>query len=344
MPDPDLPVVVAPKRRWFRSLWTFFLVLVFLGVIAVNGAAFLAAHAMTHYVSHADRPHFHVPMTTWEKTRLFLGTLSLPRPVNVTTPADRHLDYETLNFPGAHGLRLEVWRIPGEDGKPVALLFPGYCGSKDSLLTYAREFHGLGYECWLVDFHGVGGSQGSTTTIGWDEADDVAAASREVARLRPDAPQVFFGMSLGAAAILRAEHLHTVQPAALILESPYDRLLTTVSHRITALGIPAFPMADLLAFWGGKQLGFDAFAMNPVDYARDVNCPTLLMDGDRDYRVGLRNERAIATALGSHGTFELIPNAGHAFYLQREPTVWRQSVHSFLSHVPMAALNATFSR
>jgi hypothetical protein len=270
-------------------------------------------------------------MTAWDKTRFFLGSLSLPWPVNRLTPADRKLDYETLHFAGSHGLQLEAWRIRGAEGQPVVLLFSGYCASKESLLNYAREFHGMGYEAWLVDFHGTGGSQGNTTTIGWDEADDVAAAGREAARLRPGAPQLYFGMSLGAAAILRAEHLRTIDATALILESPYDRLVTTISHRFNALGIPPFPLVDLLAFWGGKQLGFDAFAMNPVDYARDVRCPTLLLEGERDNRVGVPNSRAIASALGSHGTFELFAGQGHAVFLNRVPDQWRSIVHTFLA-------------
>ena len=343
MPDPNLPVALVPKRP-FRRVWIFFGILLAIGGIVVNGAAFLAARSMTHYIPNAERPHIHVPMTAWDKTRLFLGTLSLPRPVDHHTPADRRLEYETLHFPGAHGLQLEAWRIPGGEGQPVALLFPGYGGSKDSLLANAREFHSLGYETWLVDFHGVGGSQGSTTTIGWDEADDVAAASREAARLRPGAPQVLFGTSLGAAAILRAAHLHTVQPAALVLECPYDRLVTTIGHRFSALGIPAFPIADLLAFWGSAQLGFNAFEMNPVEYAHDVKCPTLLIEGDRDVRVGQSNARDIATALGAHGTFELFPGVGHAFYLQHAPELWRQTVRSFLTlHMHLATVNATSS-
>lgn len=329
MPDPD-PCPATTPRRWFRRLWAVLLVLA-LAFLLVNGAAFVAAHAMTHYASHAPRPHGHGPMTSWDKTRLFLGTMSLPRPINIITPADRQLEYETLHFPGAHGLQLETWRIRGEEGKPVVLLFPGYGSSKALLIADAREFHDLGYETWLVDFHGVGGSQGSTTTIGWSEADDVAAVSREAARLRPGTPQVFFGSSLGAAAILRAEHLHTIQPEALILECPYDRLINTISHRLSAFGIPPFPLAHLLVFWGGAQLGFDPFAMDPVDYARDVRCPALLLEGDRDYRVGQPNARAIAAALGTHATFELFAGLGHTSYLQHAPKQWRKSVQSFLA-------------
>jgi alpha-beta hydrolase superfamily lysophospholipase len=325
------PSPILVPRRLFQRLWVAFFTLFVIGILLVNGAAYLAARSMTHYVENAGRPHFHVPMTAWDKTRFFLGTLALPRPENHSTPSDRRLEYETLHFPGAHHLQIEAWRIPGKEGQPVVLLFPGYCGCKDSLLSYAREFHGLGYETWLVDFHGTGGSQGNTTTIGWEEADDVAAAGREAARLRPGAPQLYFGTSLGAAAVLRAEHLRTINAAGLILESPYDRLITTVGHRFSALGIPAFPLANLLVFWGGEQLGFNGFAMNPVDYARDVRCPTLLFEGEKDFRVGVPNSRAIAKALGSHGTFELVVGQGHAFYLNRVPDEWRQSVHTFLA-------------
>ncbi len=344
IPALDIPPR-ASQKGWLRRLWIWFCLLLAAGFVLVNGAAFLAARSMTHYIANADRPHVHVAMTGWDKTRLFLGALAFPRPVDRATPAEGQLSYETLHFPGAHGLRLEAWRIPGQPDAPVVLLFPGYGGSKGSLLANAREFHRLGCETWLVDFHGVGGSQGATTTIGWDEADDVAAASGEAARLRPHAPQVLFGTSLGAAAILRAEHLHTVHAAALVLECPYDRLVTTLEHRFRALGIPPFPIAELLAFWGGAQLGFNPFAMNPVDYARDVDCPTLLIEGDRDFRVGIPNARAIAAALGVHGTFELFPGAGHAFYVQREPKRWRDSVQTFLArHVGLAVLDATSSR
>ena len=54
-------------------------------------------------------------------------------------------------------------------------MFPGYGASKDTLLRAALEFHALGCEAWIVDFSGVGDSDGRTTTIGWREAEDVAA-------------------------------------------------------------------------------------------------------------------------------------------------------------------------
>src|SRR5436305_1579766 len=66
---------------------------------------------------------------------------------------------------------------------------------------------------------------------------------------------------------------------------PFDRLLSTVKARFAGLGVPSFPGAQLLVFWGGWQHGFNGFRHNPVDYARDVSCPVLLLHGRQDPRV-----------------------------------------------------------
>jgi hypothetical protein len=126
-------------------------------------------------------------------------------------------------------------------------------------------------------------------------------------------------------------HLRAVEPAALVLECPYDRLLTTLGHRFDAMGLPAFPCAHALLFWGGLQRGFDGFSLDPVEYARDVRCPTLLMDGDRDTRVGWAQAQSIAAALGGHGTFKVFAGCGHDFYLRERPDEWRRAVREFLA-------------
>ncbi|MBE9078296.1 hypothetical protein IQ241_13505 [Romeria aff. gracilis LEGE 07310] len=51
---------------------------------------------------------------------------------------------------------------------------------------------------------------------------------------------------MGAVAVMRAISLHDIQPDAAILESPFDRLLSTVCHRFEAMGIPSFPGAELI--------------------------------------------------------------------------------------------------
>ncbi len=303
--------------------------LVFL--IAVNALAFRQAWTMTHYAADGTRTRPSEKLNLGEKMSAVLFGPSMVRMKNVYTPRRYDLDYSTVTFPGYAGLQLESWRIAGEPGHPVVLLFHGYCASKDTLLRAANEFHALGCETWLTDLHGSGGSAGNTTSIGYHEAEDVAATVREAIRAQPASrPLVLYGTSMGAAAILCAVDRKLVQPDALVLECPFDRLTTTIGNRFSSMGIPAFPAAGLVVFWCSLQEGFNGFAHNPVRYAGSVRCPTLLMQGERDENVGLEHGRAIAAALGDHGAFKVFPGLGHAFLVYDGAAEWRYAVRNFM--------------
>jgi len=144
-------------------------------------------------------------------------------------------------------------------------------------------------------------------------------------------PVVLYGVSMGAAAILRAVSAHKLTPDGLILECPFDRLLTTVRNRFGAMRLPSFPAAQLLVFWGGVQQGFNGFHFNPADYARGVRCPTLLMHGERDPRVRLEEMQHIAKNLNSNSVSKVFSSLGHQDYLSSDPAEWRSYVTELLS-------------
>lgn len=319
-------------RRWLR--WPVRIGAT--GFIAINGAAFMMAWSMTHYDAATARTTRIAKVSGWEKARVLLAGPTVRRQQNVRTPTDAGMNFSVERFPGAHGLSIEAWRIEGRPGKPTVLMFPGYSASKDTLLSTAEEFRALGCGMWLVDFHGIGGSDGSSTTIGYDEAEDVAAAWKR-ASLDSNGPMIGFGMSMGAAALLRAVSQHEIEPDALILEAPFDRLSTTVANRLKPLNLPVAPLSAMLVFWGGVQHGFNGFAHNPVNYARSVRCPTLLMQGENDINVGRPAFAAMTDALGVNGTSVLFPNTGHAFIMKAQPKLWRSSVQAFLTPISARA-------
>ena len=182
----------------------------------------------------------------------------------------------------------------------------------------------------LVDFRGVGGSTGSATTLGVREASDVAAVFAEAQRAWPGRPLVLYGISIGAVAILRAIASEGVQPTAVILESPFDRLLGTVENRFRAFGLPAFPAAELLVFWGSVQQGNNGFAHNPVDYARSVQCPALFLHGERDPRVTTAQATAIFERLAGEKEYARFPDAGHEMLIATAPGECKDRVARFL--------------
>ncbi len=316
------------RRHWRAALAS----LLVAGLAGVNLVAWRHAQAMSHFVRSGERTVSPEKLGVLAKLRVLLTGVTLPRPENQRTPKDAGLDFQAVRFPGAKGIELEAWLVPAGAAATngVVLLFHGYGASKESLLPVAGEFHTLGWDVMLVDFYGSGGSAGDTTSIGWHEAEDVAAAFQEAGRLTPGKPRVLYAVSMGAVACLRAIHVHGVKPDALILECPFDRMLTTVRHRFEAMRVPAWPLAELLAFWGGQAGEFDAFAHNPMDYAPSVHCPTLLMHGGKDPRVSVAEVTRIHDAMVGAKTLKLFSALGHQSYLEAERDAWRAAVTGFL--------------
>ena len=71
---------------------------------------------------------------------------------------------------------------------------------------------------------------------------------------------------------------------AAVLECPFDTMLNAVRARFTAMGLPSFPGAGLMVFWGGWQHGYNAFAHNPVNAPppeRSLRAPAIAHSNSR---------------------------------------------------------------
>jgi uncharacterized protein len=143
-------------------------------------------------------------------------------------------------------------------------------------------------------------------------------------------PLILYGRSMGSAAILRAVATQGLESDGVIMECPFDRLVTTVGNRFSAMGLPAFPMAQMLVFWGGVQHGMNGFAHNPADYAAGVHYPTLVMHGNLDPRVSVTEVQAVHANLGGEKQLVLFPRAAHESYLAVDPALWKSAVSEFL--------------
>lgn len=290
----------------------------------------MQARAMTHYVTGGERTGKPEKLSLPEKAWIVLTGVRLPRPSNYQTPQAIGLSYETHQIALPEYEQLETWFIPAQQAQGIVLLFPPYGTSKEMLLTPAKIFHDLGYDTLLVDFRGVGGSSGSETTLGVREAEDVAQTVHYVQQQWPDRPIILYGASMGAAAVMRSIAHEGVVPKAVILESPFDRLLSTVRHRFEAMNIPAFPGAELIVWWGGWQQQIDAFGNNPVEYARAIESPVLLMYGTDDQRVTLQEIESIVDALPGPKQLATFPAVGHGSLASDDPVKWKQEVQQFL--------------
>ncbi|HEY8667268.1 MAG TPA: alpha/beta fold hydrolase [Tepidisphaeraceae bacterium] len=299
--------------------------------IALNAVAYMHAYAMTHFVPRGERTENPLHLSSWQKVKIVLTGVTLPRPYNPVGPEAFGLSYKTVNFAVADGTTLEGWVIPADKPKGTFIGFHGYATAKCSLLGEAKVFHELGYSVLLVDFRGSGGSGGNVTTIGYREADDVAATVAYAQANLPARPLIVFGQSMGSAAILRAVAHNNVHPDLLLLESPFDRLFTTVQNRFHTMGLPAFPLANLLTFWGGVQQGYSGFKHNPAEYAASVHCPVLLMHGRHDPWVTDSETASIFQGFAGEKQLDIFEQVGHEPYLDHEPEHWNNVVRDFVA-------------
>lgn len=301
-----------------------------LGFLILNYMAYRQVWAMTHFVrKDASRTAPPEALSKAAKLKILFTGVTIPRPENTKTPADFNLTFSTHRFNGALGTKLEAWQVPHETAKGIFILFHGYASCKESMLPVAGALHEMGYECWLVDFHGSGGSSGDTTSIAWHEAEDVAASFQFVKKQAGESKVFLMGASLGAAAILRSIAVQHIEPDGVILECPFHNLLGTTANRFRTMHLPAFPLAHLLVFWGGHQFDFNGFSHNPAEYARAVRCPVLLMNGDSDARVTRADIQAVRDGLSAPTSFHIFNQTGHESYLQKNPTEWKQTVHEW---------------
>lgn len=302
-----------------------------LGLVALNVAAYQQARAFTHFVpGHRTRPQL---LSLGDKVEVLLRRVEISRPENRQTPRAVGLSYERHVFPGGRGGPLEAWLVPQDDPRGTVVLFHGYAACKDSQLREAMAFHDMGLNAFLVDFYGSGGSAGNETSVGFYEAQDVGKAFDYVQGLPGAGPVLLYGASMGAAAVLKGVADDRLEPLALILESPFDSLIATVRHRFTSRGVPSFPLADLLVFWGGIQGGFNGFQYRPVESASRIGRPTLLMNGDRDPWVRPDEARAIFSALNGPKTLRFFSGVEHDSCLRQRPDEWKTAVAEFLGQV-----------
>jgi pimeloyl-ACP methyl ester carboxylesterase len=233
---------------------------------------------------------------------------SIRQPI-VTTPKDYGLEYEDVAFKSTDGLALKGWFIPAESGpgdgpdKVIILTHPmtfnrhGFLVKNQGwlplfktdvdLLQIAPALYKEGYSVLMFDFRNHGESEGGITGAGLSEYQDVLGAV-EYVKSHPSLrdPQIgFFSFCMGANSTIVAlskggdlskdiKFLVAIQPVSSYMFFPcYMRDL------YTPLSLYLIPIVDRLVQWRG---GYAFAEMSPLEYAKDVETPTLYIQARED--------------------------------------------------------------
>ncbi len=295
--------------------------------VSMNIIAGFHAYKFTHFSENEiNKTKSPEKLTAFEKVKALCFGINNPKPKGTKFPSQK---FETIKLQS--NKLIECWLIKAENPRGTVILFHGYGTEKSSNIDKSDEFLKLGFNTILVDFMGAGNSEGNQTTIGFKEAVEVKTVFDYASKNREK--NIFlFGTSMGAVAIMKAINDYKINPKGIIIECPFGSIYKTTCARFNRIGVPTFPMAGLLLFWGSVENGFWNFGFNPSEFAKNIKCPTLLLYGKTDKSVSFAETVAIFKNLSGQKKLTIFENTGHENYMTKNKKKWIFEINEFFDN------------
>ena len=263
---------------------------------------------------------------------LFSGWL-LAHPVQTrigNAPVD--LNAERVTFPSDSGANVHGWWCPIQNGRGAVLLLPGIRANRLSMVDRARFLCRTGYSVLLIDFQATGETEGDHITFGWKESRDVLAAVDFLRHIDPTDRIAIIGSSLGGVAALLAAPPLKVD--ALVLEEVYPTIEIATRNRMeNYLGRIGRMMTPILMNQLHRRLGVSASQLRPVDHIASVECPLLIISGEKDRNTRPADTRMLFERARSPKQLWFVPNAGHVDLHRATAVDYESRVLAFLKQM-----------
>lgn len=237
------------------------------------------------------------------------------------TPEIFGVPFERHRIDSTDGCTLDAWHVCPDDPTASVIYFHGSGGNLGTSAEIFAMYYMCGLEVFGFDYRGYGESNGSPTEEGV-YADGLAAAEYFMQNLKSDdRPVIYIGRSLGgpvAAFVSRKE-----VPRGLILEATFSSKNSLVSNR---------KFLRLVKF-------FMKYRFNTVDYLQGHSFPVMIVHGDKDSTVPLKQGQELYRKLTGPRTFLRVPGAGHCDLHSKDTELYMDSIVCFAEGVKSATVH-----
>jgi fermentation-respiration switch protein FrsA (DUF1100 family) len=248
------------------------------------------------------------------------------------TPDDVGIvQWREVDFQSEDGLSLSAWVVPTQNSATVILVH-GHGGNRAQLLDEAAMLVEGGYGALLIDLRNSGSSEDSLTTMGYLEVLDVGGALAFLSAQPENDPERIglLGHSMGGATAILAAVRHP-EIKAVIAESTFTSVEDNISDSFQALtGLPPFPFAPLVVWFGEREAGVDISQVSPLDGIEAISPRAVfIVHGELDELIPVRNAHQLYAAAGEPKELYVIPNADHGGLPQAQPEAYRERIVGF---------------
>lgn len=228
------------------------------------------------------------------------------------------------------GITLRGWYHPTPERRQLVVMVHGLWSSWDEMAWLGRDLHARGYDVLLFDLRGHGQSDRSRVSMGRRERSDLRAVLTWAESQGFSFDRIgWVGFSMGASTLLM-EAAQNSRIHAVVLDSPFGDLpelldvqLSQHSH-LPRWFNPGILTAAHLAY------GIRTDDLIPIRSARSWGeRPLLLIHGEADTTVPVRQARLLANAAGPSCRTVLLPGIDHVKAYQSDPVNYVSAVDAF---------------
>ena len=225
------------------------------------------------------------------------------------------LPYENVCFKTEDKVQLKGWFIASpEYSNKTIILMHGWGMNRADILKNTHFLRDLGFNLFYFDFRALGESGGKTSSIGYLELKDVAAAVRFLKETRPQFCEKIglYGLSMGGMVAI-CEAARNPGITCVAAEASYYSFRRVVSrwawvhHRV-----PYFPLIPIILHYIRKYL-----SVNPERYSPKYNIPKIaprpvfIIHGRYDNLVPAAQAKLLYKKAGNPKEIWLVPGAKH---------------------------------
>jgi uncharacterized protein len=201
-----------------------------------------------------------------------------------------------------------------------------------SMVDRARFLYRAGYSVLLIDFQATGETKGDRITFGWKESRDAVAAVNFIRNAEPASPVAVIGSSLGGVATLLATPPLKVD--GIILEAVYPTIEIATRNRLENYFGPLGRFAaPLLLKQLHMRLDISASDLRPIDHIANVDCPVLVVSGEKDRQTRQEDTETLFSRAPSPKQLWFVPKAGHVDLHKAGGAEYESRVLAFLEQM-----------
>ena len=247
------------------------------------------------------------------------------------TPGDYGMPYEDISVTTSDGLTLAGWFVPSQNGA-VIIAQHGYHGGRDNMLYDAELLSRHGYGVLLSTFRAHDVNETELVTFGYLEVQDLDAWYQYLlTRDDIDHNKIgILGESMGGMVTI----IYAAQNPNLLAVAVHSAFYSVATTAGTAVkhytGLPEFPFAPLIVWWGEQIAGFDSSKLDTSKWIGQISPrPIFIMMGGQDDHIPVQSGQWLYDAANEPKEYWFVPTATHHGIPEVSPEEYERRVTEF---------------